>query len=99
MASTLRGTVVELQQLMKAGPWKLGFCSKKRRDFLGVVLLIWPCISIFTNSFFGKNIFSTVLGPQFSHGVWFFFLDGILAMAVLFHVLVGVDSGLFKLIV
>lgn len=35
VASTLRGTVVELQQLMKAGPWKLGFCSKKRRDFFG----------------------------------------------------------------
>ena len=39
MASTLRGTVAELQQLMKVpGPWKLGdfLGGKKQRIFLGV---------------------------------------------------------------
>ena len=77
-------------------PLEARFLLEKAEGFFwGGVLLIWPCISIFTNSFFWKNIFSTVLGPQFSHGFWCcFFGDGIwLAMAVLFHVLVGVDCS------
>jgi hypothetical protein len=55
-------------------------------------------INIYYQFFWKKHIFYSFGAPVFPWCL-VFFLDGILAMAVLFHVLVGVDSGLFKLIV
>ena len=66
MASTLRGTVVELQQLMKAGPWKLGFCWKKRRDFFGGVFYLYgPAYQYLLTVFFEKTYFLQFWGPSF----------------------------------
>ena len=73
-------------------PLEARFLLEKTEGFFwGVVLLIWPGISIFTNSYFGKKTYYFL---QFLDPIVFrcFFWDGILlAMAVLFHVLVGVD--------